>query len=75
MILVVLRFGCSLSNDLFLNFQAQPKEKKDMSGPRLNDQITAPVIRLVTEEGISIGWKCFGKIYCLCSCYNISQAF
>ncbi|KAG6711986.1 hypothetical protein I3842_05G082800, partial [Carya illinoinensis] len=31
--------------------QAKPKEKKDTGGPRLNEQIMASVIRLVTEEG------------------------
>ncbi len=41
--------------DVFLNFQAAKKEKKDTSGPRLNGKIQAPVIRLVAEEGTSVG--------------------
>lgn len=41
--------------NVLLNFQAKPKEKKDTSGPRLNEQIIASVIRLVTEEGMSVG--------------------
>ena len=40
---------------LFLNFQAAKKEKRDTSGPRLNGQIQAPYVRLVAEEGISVG--------------------
>lgn len=28
------------------------KEEKALSGPRLNEKITAPVVRLVGDEGI-----------------------
>lgn len=37
--------------------QAAKKEKKDTSGPRLNGNIQAPVIRLVAEEGLKEYFK------------------
>lgn len=34
--------------------QAKVKEEKTLSGPRLNEKITAPVVRLVSDEGHSV---------------------
>ena len=40
--------------DVFLNSQAAKKEQKDTSRLRLNGQIQAHFVRLVSEEDISI---------------------
>ena len=52
--LVKLGFRWCALYDVFSNFQVAKKEK-DTSGLRLNGQIQAPFVRLVTEEGISVG--------------------
>lgn len=49
-----------LVSDGVIGIQVKPKQdEKDTSGPRLNEEITAQYVRLVTDEGISAHFDSF----------------
>lgn len=50
----MLEHWCLLVSDGMVEFQAKSKqEEKDAGGPRLNEQIRAEFVRIVTDEGLS----------------------